>query len=79
MHCIVLSQRFAESPTPTAAQLLSRPGLSGASPAVSCINPRIAVVFLKTPCNWEGGLLPPGVSQVLCHLEIKFQRLCPYF
>jgi len=26
-----------------------------------------------------GSKLPPGVSQVLCHLEIKFQRLYPYF
>jgi len=37
------------------------------------------VVFLKRTLQGGGGKWPPGVSRVLCHLEIKFQRLYPCF
>jgi len=37
------------------------------------LNPSIAMVFFKTYLQL-GVYDPPGISQVLCHLEIKFQR-----
>ena len=49
---------------------------------VIAFDPCVAIVFLKRTCtfNWRWeGKLPPGISQVLCHLEIKFQRLYPCF
>ena len=43
-------------------------------------NPSVAMVFFKTYVAIGGGVNdPPGVSRVLCHLELKFQRLYPCF
>ena len=44
------------------------------------VNPSVAMVFFKTYVAIGGGVNdPPGVSRVLCHLELKFQRLYPCF
>ena len=45
--------------------------------ALRPINPSAAMVFFKTyvAIGGEGVNDPPGVSRLLCHLEIKFQRL----
>jgi len=39
-------------------------------------NPLVAIIFLHAYVA-NGGKLPPGVSQVLCDLDTKFQRLYP--
>jgi len=47
---------------------------------IYAVNPSVAMVFFKTYVAMGGGVNdPPGVSLVLCHLEIKFQRLYPCF
>jgi len=44
------------------------------------LNPSVAMVFLKRRLQLGGGVNdPPGVSRILCHLELKFQRLYPCF
>ena len=39
------------------------------------INPSVAMAFFKKYIAIGAGKLPTGISQVLCHIEIKFQRL----
>jgi len=45
-------------------------------------NPSVAMVFFKTCVAIGGGggvNEPPDVSRILCHLQIKFQKLYPCF